>query len=270
MSKIIAEIGWNHMGNMKLAETMIRAAAKSGAWACKFQIFSTDRLKPGPWDSDGRRKIYEEAQLTPEKVSRLKNICDDEGVTFFASVFSIPDAMMLVEVDNTYVKIASAESRNHELLDYVNQNFKNIILSTGSSTLQEIEDSIAVVDRLKSRLYVMHCVATYPCPPEAANLTKIDVLKRYNNGWVGFSDHCEGIEVAKISLEHDPVFIEKHFTTNRELPGRDNKYSILPHELLELTNYIELRKEIKMYRGSDFQESEAEIREIYSGRFDKS
>jgi len=85
---------------------------------------------------------------------------------------------------------------------------------------------------------------------------------------IGYSDHCEGIEVAKQSLEYGVDWIEKHFTIDKNLPGRDNKFSILPDEMSELNNYIKLREETSQFLGRDYQDIESETRENYTGRWD--
>ena len=97
---------------------------------------------------------------------------------------------------------------------------------------------------------------------------KPDLKKLSNN--IGYSDHVEGVEVAKISLEFDLNVIEKHFTIDNDLPGRDNKFAILPEELKSLVNYINDRQLSLIDNGEDYLESEEEVREIYSGRFDNS
>ena len=114
MTKLIAEIGWNHMGDMKLAKEMILAAKESGCDFAKFQTWSVDRLKPGVWDTDGRREIYEKAELDLDKHIELKQYCDEVGIQFMSSVFSIEDAKLLKQVVTDYVKIPSFESRNRE------------------------------------------------------------------------------------------------------------------------------------------------------------
>ena len=94
MTKLIAEIGWNHMGDMVLAKDMIWAAKESGCDFAKFQTWSVDRLKSGVWDTDGRREIYKEAQLDFDKHIELKEYCDEVGIGFMSSVFSIEDAKL--------------------------------------------------------------------------------------------------------------------------------------------------------------------------------
>ena len=265
MTKLIAEIGWNHMGDMKLAKKMIEKAKESGADFVKFQTWSIDRLKRGSWDGDGRRQIYEKAELSLDNHIELKEYCDRVGVTFFSSAFSIKDATMLAEIETDYVKIASTESRNYELLEYVNDVFDNVIVSVGTTTFDEVKKIFDYVD--KDKLTLMHCVSSYPCEYKDANLPKINKLKELTDN-VGYSDHTGGVLSSIASVEHGVTVIEKHFTIDNDLPGRDNKFAILPNELMYLKNYIILRDKMNVDLGYDFQECEVVARENYSGRWD--
>ena len=122
MTKIIAEIGWNHMGDMELAKEMITAANDSGADIVKTQTFDVRRLKEGPWDTDGRREIYEKAQLNLEQYIELRDYCNKIEIQFMSSVFSIDDAKLLQKVETDMVKIPSMESRNVKLINYLRRD----------------------------------------------------------------------------------------------------------------------------------------------------
>ena len=265
MTKIIAEIGWNHMGNMSLAKKMVYEAKKSGADIVKTQTFDVKRLKSGPWDEDGRRDIYEKAQLNLQQHIELKEYCDEIGIQFISSVFSIDDAKLLQKVETDMVKIPSMESRNKKLINYCVDNFDKIIISTGTSTFSEIKNSIRYVP--KDKLILLHCVSSYPCDFEVVNLPRILDLNTLSSS-VGYSDHTEGIEASVMSLLYNVKFIEKHFTTDRNLPGRDNKFAILPEELKRLKEYIDIHSKVNLDYGSDYQECEEETRKVYSGRWD--
>ena len=265
MVKVIAEIGWNHCGDMELAKQMILAAKESGATYAKFQSWSVSRLKPGSWDSDGRREIYEKAELTKERHIELINYCDEVGIKFMSSVFSIKDAELLVELGVEDVKIPSFESRNHDLIKYCDKNFKTVFMSTGTSTFNEIKDSLKSVKY--SDFYLLHCVSTYPCNPSMANLPRMTMMELLGFP-MGYSDHIQGVESAKVAIGQGAVVIEKHFTTDNDLPGRDNKFAVLPHQMKDLTDYIKMREQMMISLGGDFQESERDSRENYTGRFD--
>jgi sialic acid synthase SpsE len=231
MIKIIAEIGWNHCGDITLAKKFIKSAKDNGAYYAKFQTWSTSRLKSGSWDLDGRRQIYEKAELSKSDHLELISYCKQQNINFLSSVFSIPDAELLNEIGCDIVKIPSFESRNEDLIKYCNEHFSTIILSGGTSTFEEIKRSIGLID--KSEIFLMHCVSVYPGSYNEANIPKMNKYKTICNN-VGLSDHIEGVESSKIAIGEGAVIIEKHFTIDRSLPGRDNKFSILPEQLKEL------------------------------------
>ena len=263
---IIAEIGWNHMGDMELAKKMIEEAAKSGANYAKFQSWTVDKLKPGEWDEDGRRQIYENAELSYKDHLFLIDTCYDNNIRFLSSAFSIRDAQLLKEIGVDEVKIPSFESRNHELIKYCNDNFSVIFMSTGTSTFEEIKKSVGLID--KSFLYLLHCVSSYPCHPENANILKLNKLKELvGENRIGYSDHIEGVESAKVAIEFGAKVIEKHFTIDKNLPGRDNKFATLPHDIKNLSDYIDMRAKMVEWKGEDFQEIELGSRKNYAGRF---
>tara|TARA_B110000003_G_scaffold125200_1_gene127411 strand:+ start:3257 stop:4057 length:801 start_codon:yes stop_codon:yes gene_type:complete len=266
MIKIIAEIGWNHCGDIDLAKKMAKEAQLAGATYAKYQTWSVDRLKPGSWDSDGRKQIYEKAELSKQDHITLIDYCTEIGIKFLSSVFSIPDAQLLVELGVREVKIPSFESRNEELIRYCDNNFDNVFMSCGTSTLDEIANSIKLFE--KSILYLMHCVSVYPGTYEIANLPKMKVLmSMYHN--VGYSDHIQGVESAKIAIGEGAVVVEKHFTIDNDLPGRDNKFAILPKELNDLTSFIKNRELMFTSTGMGYNPKEKDSRNNYEGRFNK-
>ena len=266
MNKVIAEIGWNHCGNIELAKEMATKAAESGATYAKYQTWSVSRLKSGSWDDDGRRQIYEEAELSKDDHIELIEHCNKLNINFLSSVFSIPDAELLVELGIEEVKIPSFESRNQELIEFCDKNFKNVFMSSGTSTLEEIKKSISYFK--SSTLYLMHCVSVYPGSYEIANLPKMIALMSLHDN-VGYSDHIVGVESAKIAIGEGAVVVEKHFTTDNDLPGRDNKFAILPEDMKNLTNYIKNRESMLKSNGMGINPNEQDSRNNYAGRFNK-
>ena len=264
MTKIIAEIGWNHMGDLTLAKQMIQKAKDNGADYVKFQTWSVDRLKPGPWDDDGRTEIYKKAELSLDDHISLKQFSESYGIPFFSSVFSIEDAKLLSKVGVNSVKIASFESRNQELITYCYYHFDKIYLSTGTSSVDEIRDMLRPLD--SSKFVILHCVSSYPLEYKNCNLPRIKTLKQFFPN-VGYSDHTPGIEGTKVALSYNPTVIEKHFTIDQTLPGRDNKFSILPQDLQNLKSYITMSEQMNYDHGSEYLECEQEARDIMTGRF---
>jgi N,N'-diacetyllegionaminate synthase len=266
MVKIIAEIGWNHCGDMTLAKQMIKAAADNGATYAKFQTWSVNRLKQGPWDTDGRREIYIDAELTKDKHAELIEYCKTCGIEFLSSVFSIPDAQLLHELGVREVKIPSFESRNIDLIKYCDASFTTVYMSTGTSTYEEIRSNTKFMTN--ANWYLLHCVSSYPCLPENANIHRMIELSKLGYD-IGYSDHIEGVESAKVAVMLGATVIEKHFTIDNELPGRDNKFAILPKDLKALHSFITLRDNMMLRHGLDFQPCEFDARNIYTSRFNK-
>jgi len=275
---IIAEIGWNWMGDMNLAKQMIKAAADNGATHVKTQVFNESRLKPGPWDEDGRREIYKKAQPSYDQLVEMKKYCEKQGVVFMASAMSVLDAKLYLEVTSDIIKIPGFESRNFELLSFATTNFDKIVISIGTSSIEEIREVLLrLPNEAHKKVVLLHCISSYPCLPENANLPKMHQLVHLllelpgatGNVETGFSDHIQGVESAKVALEYNIQWIEKHFTVDRSLPGRDNKFAILPEELKDLTDYIKLREKMLVSHGDGFLECEVPVREIQTGRFNK-
>ena len=133
------------MGDLALAKEMISKAKDNGADYVKFQTWSVDRLKPGPWDEDGRTEIYKKAELSKSDHISLKKFSESYGIPFFSSVFSIEDAKLLSEIGVDTVKIASFESRNVELITFCYYHFDKIYLSTGTSSVEEIRATLRFI-----------------------------------------------------------------------------------------------------------------------------
>ena len=263
--KIIAEIGWNHMGDMNLAEKMIVSAARNGADICKFQTWSVKNIKPGPWDTDGRKEIYKKAELSKEQHYYLKEICMKNNVVFLTSIFNINDIDFLSSLIPSMIKIPSHEIGNFNLIRSVVDKFNKIIISTGASKWQEV---LKIANELnKQKIIFMHCVSTYPCPFDKINLKRIIKLKELTN--VGYSGHLQGIEDSVAAICLGAVFVEKHFTIDSSLPGRDNKFAILPSQFLQLKKNIDRYYLMFQKKNEFFISQEKEIRNIYTGRWSK-
>ena len=265
MTITIAEIGWNHCGDMNIAKKMALAAKESGATYAKYQTWSVSRLKSGAWDTDGRREIYKKAELSKKDHVELIAYCKKIGINFLSSVFSIKDAKLLVELGCKEVKIPSFESRNKELINYCSINFETIYMSTGTSTFNEIKNSLENVN--KDKFYILHCVSSYPCDYSIANLPRMNKLKELGCK-IGYSDHIVGVESAKIAICEGAEVIEKHFTINNDLPGRDNKFAILPEDMRDLNEFIKNRNLMLVKISDDYQDCEKDSRKNYTGRFD--
>ena len=262
--KIIAEIGWNHMGDMNLAKKMIDSAVKNGADICKFQTWSEKKLGKGSWDNDERREIYKKAELSKAQHVELNNYCKTKKVKFLSSVFDNDGINIMSSISSEMVKIASQELYNLNLISACLEKFDKVIISTGASKWEEILKLTKIKN--KEKIIVMHCVSSYPCKPENVNMPKMKKLQEFFSV-VGYSGHYAGIDDAIIALCNGAEYIEKHFTTDRNLPGRDNKFALLPENLKQLTQFRDNLKNMKIDKGLDLQESEIDVFENYRGRW---
>tara|TARA_A100001037_G_C15099567_1_gene613260 strand:- start:499 stop:1326 length:828 start_codon:yes stop_codon:yes gene_type:complete len=272
MTILVAEIGWNFLGNLKLAKKMIAAAKKSGADAVKFQIWDPSNLKNGPWDNDGRRKIYEKAYLDKEKYLYLKKYSNKVSIKCFASAFNIDGLKILKATKDSWVKIPSHESYNIKLIEFALKNFKKVIVSAGCMKKNELNKLIKFVKTKRSyskKTCLLHCVSSYPLKSENCNFEKFDYLKK-NFGSVGYSGHYQGIEDAAYALFNNAEIIEKHFTINNKLPGRDNKFALNQKQFSKLNNLRNLYKEFNKKHGLGIQRCETDIYKNYRSRWSKN
>lgn len=260
---IIAEIGWNHMGSISLAEKMIKAAKSSGADYAKFQTWKVKNLRPGPWDNDGRKEIYTKAELNKEQYLKLKKICVRNKIKFLTSLFNPDDYDLISHLNCNEIKIPSPENRNRKLLQFCKKKFSKIFLSTGAASVQEIKKSFKLIK--DKNVTLMHCVSAYPCKDRDSNILRINKLKKISKH-VGLSDHTKDILSSVLTLPLGICLIEKHFTIDNKLPGRDNKFAILPGELKTLRKNID--RYLDMIKAkSNFIKEEVEIRKLYTSRW---
>jgi len=264
--KVIAEVGWNHMGDMDLAEKMIVAASRSGVDIVKFQTWSEKTLKPGPWDNDGRREIYRKAELSVDQHIFLKEVCDRNNVQFCTSLFSLKDLHMVEKLGIHYMKVPSHEVYNLELVTKLADLFPVLLVSTGASFWHEIERLNSSLKNVKSDIVFMHCVSSYPCHAENVNLGRLRALEKFNRT-LGYSGHYPGIEDAIYAMAMGAKYIEKHFTIDQDLPGRDNKFALLPAQFQLLIEQKKLMEKMFLDKGKDYQDIEADTVNHYRGRW---
>lgn len=258
--KIIAEIGWNHMGDMSLAKKMILQAKASGADYAKFQTWKVDRLKPGPWDVDGRREIYEKAQLTNVDHQLLKTTCDKAGIKFLTSCFCSDDLEFVRSLSDE-IKIPGTECSNVNLVSQAIEMFDTVFVSTGSSGEVEYKKWAPY-----GNVFLLHCVSSYPCPAENVNLPRLAHISELTSRF-GYSGHYDGIWDAVAAASIGAKVIEKHFTLDKSLPGRDNKFALLPDQFMEMKKAIDEICAMNIDHGSDYLPEEQEARDVYARRW---
>ena len=263
---LIAEIGWNHMGDMDLLKRMVHAAKGAGATHAKFQTWHESRLGPGPWDTDGRRDIYKKAELSNEQFAQVRRICDAEGIRFMTSVFDARDVEAMAAVSDGEVKIPSPEVVNVPLLEEAARRFKRVFLSTGATTGDEVDAALRILRAGNVDIVLMHCVSTYPCVDERVNLPRLDHL-RAKHPVIGFSDHTPDAMSAVFAIGWGVAAIEKHFTIDNGLPGRDNKFALLPDAMAQIAEAAARFEQMSVDHGLDYQSAEEDQRITYRGRW---
>lgn len=242
---IIAEIGANHNGDIDLARKMIDSAKACGCDAVKFQSWTPDSLiakeeydrnqqyNDSPKKHFGSlREMVEKYYLRPDQHIELKDYCDNAGITFFSTPFSIEEADFLEELDVPFYKIASMDINHLTLLKHVAKKNRPIIVSTGMATLAEIENAVKTIElEGNHQIILLHCVAVYPPAYQDINLNNIPMLRRTFGYPVGFSDHSIGISIPLASVALGSCVIEKHFTLDKDMLGWDHAVSANPEEM---------------------------------------
>ena len=179
------------------------------------------------------------------------------------SIFNINDIDFLADLTPNMIKIPSHEIGNFQLIDSAIHNFNKTIISTGASKWEEV---LKITKLNKKKIVLMHCVSTYPCPLDQINLKRILKLKELVSN-VGYSGHLQGIEDSIAAICLGAIFIEKHFTIDPSLPGRDNKFAITPEQLKQLSDFKEKYIKMSLDHGLDLQDSEKDTYENYRGRW---
>lgn len=249
---IIAEAGVNHNGDIVLAKQLIDVAADAGADLVKFQTFNADRLttmqakkanyqNAATKNTETQHKMLSRLELSSKMHEELIAYCDDLNIGFFSTGFDIESVDFLASLGMSQFKIPSGEINNLPYLRHIGQFGKPIILSTGMSTLNDIEIAIDVLEKAgtpRSIITVLQCTSAYPTPMAEVNLHVMQSIKAAFGVEVGYSDHTIGIEVSIAAAALGACVIEKHFTLDRNLPGPDHKASLEPNEFKAMVSAI--------------------------------
>ncbi len=239
---IIAEAGVNHNGSLDLARKLIDAAKRIGADAIKFQTFKASQLvslnaekadyqKVTTSVDESQYAMIRKLELSREDHLNLIEHCREKDIAFLSSPFSEESADLLEALGVDRFKIPSGEITNHPFLKHIAAKGKPIMLSTGMSTLGEVEDALHVIFSAGNRqVSLLHCVTEYPAPFEETNLMAMVTMKNSFQLPIGFSDHSPGIEIAVAAVALGAQIIEKHFTLDRNMQGPDHKASLEPQD----------------------------------------
>ncbi len=256
------------MGDMLLAEKMIKAAAVSGATHVKFQYWKETNLKPGKWDKDGRREIYRSAQLNDDRIVTLNKLAKINNLISFYSVFSVSELKKLNDLGENIIKIPSHEIYNLDLIKKSFKLFNFVILSTGACKEEELIEVASLSKNYEGKLVVMHCVSSYPCTSDMINLPRLEVLsKLFPRATLGLSDHTQSTIIPAVSVPFGVRVVEKHFTSDQNLPGRDNKFALLPDQFHQMVTNFDEAISACQFLGVGAQSSEKDIMNNYRGRW---
>lgn len=265
---IIAEVGGNHNGDFDLAKRYIEEVAKTGADVVKFQMYRAEKLvtkdmPPHPLlkhKYKTQQERFKKLEFTREQWVELAGLAKEHGLSFMASAFDEETADFLDKISNVF-KVASGDLTNLPLIRHVVKKNKPVLLSTGFATVEEIDRTVKEIP--KNRLVLLHCVGSYPCSLEDANLLSIPFLKDRFGITVGYSDHTIGTLAPKIAVALGARVIEKHFTLDKTQPFGDHVLSVEPLEMKEIVD--DIRKVEKML-GCRKGPVEAELKLIKSFR----
>lgn len=243
---VIAEIGVNHNGSVELAKTMIDAAKAAGAEAVKFQNYRTedflsDRSLTYDYVSQGRKvtesqwDMFKRCELDRSQLGVIAAHCRSAGVLFSSTPTSADGVADLVELGAAFLKNGSDFLSHLPLIETMAKTGLPTILSTGMATHDDVADAVGAFRGAGgAELALLHCVSAYPAPADALNLKRMQVLADVFHCPVGFSDHSEGVAAACAAVAMGASVVEKHFTTDRGLPGPDQRFSSDPAEFAEL------------------------------------
>lgn len=247
---VIAEAGVNHNGQLELAKKLVDIAKECGADAVKFQTFKAEEctgIKADKVDYQKKNGLLEETQfdmikkleLPFEDFELLKQHCEKRGIDFISTPDGEQSLKCLIDMNVSRIKVGSTEANNYPFLKKIAQSGRKIILSTGMSTLGEVERAVDTLLENGARdVVLMHCTTSYPADVEDVNLRAMITLREAFKLPVGYSDHTLGYEAAIAAVAMGAVTIEKHITIDREMEGPDHKASMPPKEYAEYVSRI--------------------------------
>ena len=247
---IIAEAGVNHNGNFEIAKQLVDKAVEAGADIVKFQTCKAENVisryadkaeyqKVTTGEADSQLEMVRKLMLTYEEYGKLKEYCDEKGITFLSTAFDLPSVDFLHSIGMKLWKIPSGEITNLPLLIKIASLHEPIIMSTGMSELSEVADAVKTLILYGANdITLLHCTTEYPAPYEDVNLKAMETMRDAFDLPIGYSDHTKGLEIPVAAVARGACVIEKHFTLDRNMEGPDHKASIEPDELKQMVSMI--------------------------------
>lgn len=248
---IIAEAGVNHNGDMEVAKQLIDAAVEAGVDYVKFQTFVASKLVSKAAQkadyqientgekNESQLEMLKKLELSEADHYLLIDYCKQKHINFLSTAFDLDSLDFLKKLGLKLFKIPSGEITNLPYIEKVARLAEEVILSTGMSTMEEIEDAITVIRQTSAaKITVLHCNTEYPTPYSDVNLLAMNKIKEQFGVEIGYSDHTLGIEVPVAAVALGATVIEKHFTLDKTLPGPDHAASLEPAELKNMVSAI--------------------------------
>jgi N-acetylneuraminate synthase len=232
---VIAEIGLNHNGDVNLAKKLIDAAALAGCDAVKFQKRTPELCVPPeqrdiqretPWGVMTYMDYRYRVEFDEDQYAAIDRYCKDKGIAWFASCWDEPSVDFIEKFNPPCYKMASASLTDDALLRHTVATGKPMLLSTGMSTMEEIEHAVSLFD--PDKLVILHATSTYPCKPEELNLSLIPKLKEKFASPIGYSGHEVGLQTTVAAVTLGACMVERHITLDRAMWGSDQAASVEP------------------------------------------
>lgn len=259
MTRIIADACANHCSSRDIMLAMIKAAAGAGIDVIKWQSFRADKLRRDWPDYEDAYAYYKAHELSEDDHRWIINKCRQHKIEPLFTCFDLETVDFLFSLGLDRVKISSPDANSWVLIDKCLDKFEHIIISTGMHSQAEIVDlaNYLAAKNALPQVTAMHCVSLYPTPPDKVNMLRLGWMMRMFHS-VGFSDHTIGTEAAKLAISLGAACVEKHFSLDRRMPGKDQLLSAEVDEFRELAEWRDM-VQMLMYSPDEFPDEGARV-----------
>ena len=247
---IVAEIGINHNGDLNLAKQLIDAAHEAEVDAVKFQKRTPelcvppeqqDKKRDTPWGYITYLEYRHKVEFSQEDYQEIDRYCNELGIDWFASVWDEPSVDFMEQFSPVAHKLPSASLTDHALMEHVRATGRPMIISSGMSTMEQIEETVELIGQ--ENLVLCHSTSTYPCEPEELNLKVIGTLRDKFDCPIGYSGHEVGLVPSAVAVALGACMVERHITLDRAMWGSDQAASVEPGGFRKLVKYIRVTEE---------------------------
>lgn len=251
---IIAEVGVNHNGDMKLARELIDKSIEVGADAVKFQVFQPEKLCSSLHKKE-QIPLLKSLNLTNEQLIELKEYADNAGISWFASPFDEDSLQFLVDSGVDLLKIGSGELTHTPLLEKISESGIPVIVSSGGFELADIVRAVKALNSVnQTDVAILHCISNYPAPLERLNLNAIKTIQtKFPSSVIGFSDHSMGYVGSVLAASLGAKIFEKHITLDNEMQGPDHRASL---NIAEFKRFVDMVRSVPAMLGDGIKKRE--------------